>query len=59
MKPEKEIGLKVMESVQDDVNKGITRIDTGQMRQIGVRPGDIIEIEGERKTIALPGIVSG
>lgn len=48
-----EISLKVAEAVQDDVNKGIVRIDAGYMREIGVRPGDIIEIEGERKTVAI------
>ncbi|MBR9691359.1 CDC48 family AAA ATPase [Candidatus Woesearchaeota archaeon] len=53
MKSEKELKLKVMESVQDDVNKGITRIDSAQMREIGVKPGDIIEIEGERSSVAL------
>jgi len=52
-KPEKELKLKVMESVQDDVNKGITRIDSTLMKQIGVKSGDIIEIEGERNTVAL------
>jgi transitional endoplasmic reticulum ATPase len=48
-----ELKLKVTESVQDDVNKGIVRIDTGFMREIGVRPGDIVELEGERKTVAI------
>ncbi|MBI3034349.1 AAA family ATPase [Candidatus Woesearchaeota archaeon] len=51
--PEKELKLKVAEAVQDDVNKGIVRLDTGFMHQIGARPGDIIEIEGSRKTIAI------
>ncbi|MBD3355496.1 CDC48 family AAA ATPase, partial [Candidatus Woesearchaeota archaeon] len=53
MKSEKELKLKVMESVQDDVNKGITRVDSTMMKQLGVKPGDIIEIEGERSTVAL------
>ncbi|MBI2142341.1 AAA family ATPase, partial [Candidatus Woesearchaeota archaeon] len=50
---EKELKLKVAEAVQDDVNKGIVRIDTAFMHQIGVRPGDIVEIEGSRKTVAI------
>ncbi len=50
---EKELKLKVAEAVQDDVNKGIVRIDTAFMHQIGVRPGDIVEIEGTRKTVAI------
>ncbi len=49
----KEIKLKVAESVQDDVNKGIVRVDTGFMRELSVRPGDIVEIEGQRKTVAM------
>lgn len=49
----KTINLKVAEAIQDDVNKGIVRIDTSLMTQLGVRPGDIVEIEGSRKTVAI------
>ncbi len=45
--------LKVAEAIQDDVNKGIVRIDSGLMHQIGIRSGDIVEIEGERKTVGI------
>ena len=48
-----ETKLKVAEAIQDDVNKGIVRIDSSFMREIGIRSGDIIEIEGSRKTIAI------
>ena len=48
-----EIRLKVMEAVQDDVNKGIVKIDSTFMKQIEVNPGDIVEIGGERKTAAI------
>ncbi len=51
----KEIKLRVHEAVQDDVNKGIVRIDSNYMQQIGVKPGDIVEIEGERKTAGIVG----
>ncbi|MBW3018074.1 CDC48 family AAA ATPase [Candidatus Woesearchaeota archaeon] len=51
----KEIKLKISEAVQDDVNKGIVRIDSNYMNQIGVKPGDIVEIEGERATVAIVG----
>ncbi len=47
------IKLKVMEAVQDDVNKGIVKIDSGFMRQINVNPGDVVEIKGERTTAAI------
>src|SRR3989338_579413 len=50
---EKELKLKVAEAIQDDVNKGIVRVDSGYLSEIEVRPGDIVEIEGERKTVAI------
>ncbi|RMF55814.1 AAA family ATPase [Candidatus Woesearchaeota archaeon] len=49
----KEIQLKVAEAIQDDVNKGIVRISSEFMQEIGVTPGDVVEIEGGRKTVAL------
>ena len=52
-KPVTEIKLKVAEAIQDDVNKGIVRIDNTFMQQIGIRVGDIVEIEGDRKTVAI------
>ena len=48
-----EIKLKVAEAVQDDVNRGVVRIDSQYMHELGVKPGDIIEIEGERKTVCI------
>jgi transitional endoplasmic reticulum ATPase len=48
-----ELKLKVAEAIQDDVNKGIVRIDSNFMRNLEVRLGDIVEIEGERKTVAI------
>jgi len=48
-----QIALTVAEAVQDDVNKGIVRIDSNFMREIGVRPGDIVEIKDQRSTVAI------
>ena len=48
-----ELRLKVAEAIQDDVNKGIVRIDNNFMIQIGVRPGDIVEITGERTSVGI------
>jgi len=48
-----DVNLKVAEAIQDDVNKGIVRIDSNLMHQVGVRSGDIVEIEGERKTVGI------
>ncbi len=49
----KEVKLKVMEAVQDDVNKCIVKVDSNFMKEINVSPGDIIEIKGERTTAAI------
>jgi transitional endoplasmic reticulum ATPase len=46
------IALKVAEAHQDDIGLNTIRIDTTSMKQIGVRAGDYLEIEGNRKTIA-------
>src|SRR3989338_4698476 len=48
-----EIKLKVMEALQEEAYKGVVRIDSQTMREINVRPGDIIELEGGRKTVGL------
>ena len=50
---DKVIELKVAEAQQDDVYKGIVRVDSSIMQNIDVRPGDIIEVEGERATVAI------
>lgn len=50
---EKDIQLKVAEAIQDDVNKGIVRIDSNFLHQIGIRPGDIVTLKGERVTVAM------
>jgi len=52
--------LKVAEAIQDDVDKGIVRIDSTFMKNLDVQPGSFIEIQGELKTVcivdrALPG----
>jgi len=48
-----ELKLKVMEALQEEAYKGIVRIDSQTMRRLGIRPGEIIEIEGERKTVGI------
>jgi len=52
-KPDSELKLKVAEAIQDDVNKGIVRIDNNFMQEAGIRVGDIVEIEDGRKTVAI------
>ncbi len=48
-----DIKLKVAEALTDDTYKGIARIDSNIMQKIGVKPGDFIEIKGERLTVAM------
>lgn len=45
--------LRVAESKQRDVGRGKVRIDADAMKKISVSVGDIIEIEGKRKTAAI------
>ncbi len=49
----KEIRLKVVEAQQDDAYKGIARIDSEIMRDLGIRRGDVISIKGNRETVAI------
>ncbi len=49
----KETKLKVVESIQDDVNKGVVRIDTSYMKDLDLKLGDFVELEGGRKTYAI------
>jgi transitional endoplasmic reticulum ATPase len=44
--------LKVKEALVKDVGRAIARIDPGDMKRSGLAPGDIIMIEGKRKTPA-------
>lgn len=54
MAEQKEMKLRVGELTdRDDFGRGIARIDSKLMRQIGVKEGDIIEIEGARKSGAV------
>jgi len=48
-----EITLRVAEARQRDVGRGKVRIDVNAMRAIGVNIGDVVEIEGRRKTAAI------
>jgi AAA family ATPase, CDC48 subfamily len=50
-----EIELRVAEALQQDVGKGMVRIDHELMTKIGASPGDIVEIIGKRTTGAIAG----
>ncbi|MEK6951216.1 MAG: CDC48 family AAA ATPase [Nanoarchaeota archaeon] len=51
--PPPSIRLKVMEAVQDDVNRGLVKVDSSFMKQLGVSPGDVVQIKGERLTASI------
>ena len=48
-----EIQLRVAEARTRDVGRGIVRIDRQSMRKLGVEPGDAVEIEGKKSTVAI------
>ena len=49
----KEIILRVSEARPRDTGKRRVRIDVDIMKQLNVEPGDIVEIEGKKKTVAV------
>ena len=49
-----EVELKVGELTQrEEFGRGIVRIDSKTMQKIGIKEGDVVEIEGTRKTAAI------
>lgn len=50
-----EIELRVAEALQQDVGKGIIRIDKELLGKIGASPGDVVDIIGKRTTGAIVG----
>jgi len=47
-----EVTLKVNQAYPSDSGRGIARLDPDTMLKLQISPGDIIEIEGTRKTVA-------
>lgn len=50
---ERAIVLRVAEAPLDDVDRGIARIDGYLLARIGVLPGTVVAINGERRTVAI------
>jgi transitional endoplasmic reticulum ATPase len=48
-----EVQLRVLDSKQIDVGRGIARTDQKTMQKLGVSSGDVIEIIGKKKTSAI------
>lgn len=51
-KTEKQLTLRVTEANAKDVGRAIARIDPDDLKRVEAEVGDIIEIEGRRKTVA-------
>ena len=49
----KPIELKVAEALQNDVGRGLVRIDSKARKELDVNTGDIVELKGKRSTAAL------
>ncbi|MCX8195028.1 MAG: CDC48 family AAA ATPase [Candidatus Micrarchaeota archaeon] len=48
----KSIELKVAEALQNDVGRGLVRIDSKARKELDVSTGDIVELKGKRSTAA-------
>ncbi len=49
----RELKLKVAEAMQDDVQRGIARIDSQIMKELGIQHGTVVEISGAKKSVAI------
>ncbi len=53
MAEKKELELKVAEAMQNDVGRGIVRMDEYSMKRLGIISGDIAEIIGKKTTASI------
>lgn len=51
-KKKEEIKLKVTEPRQNDIGRGIVRIDPQIIKELGLTPGDVVKITGTKSTVA-------
>jgi transitional endoplasmic reticulum ATPase len=47
-----EITRKIAEALPKDVGRGLARLDPADMASMGIEPGDVIRLIGERETAA-------
>ncbi len=45
--------LKVAEAKSKDAGRGIARVDPAVMEVLGLTPGDVVQIEGKKRTVAI------
>lgn len=48
----REIARKVTEALPKDVGRGMARLDPADMASLGINPGDVVRLIGERATVA-------
>jgi len=48
-----EVQLRVAEARQRDIGRKIARVDSRAMKELGLSPGDLIEIIGKKSTVAI------
>ena len=48
-----EVQLRVAEARQRDIGRKIARVDSRAMRELGLSPGDLIEVIGKKSTVAI------
>ena len=48
----KEFSLRVTKAFIDDEGKGLARVDTGLLQQLGAMPGEVLQVTGRRSTVA-------
>ncbi|MEM5801862.1 MAG: AAA family ATPase [Candidatus Aenigmatarchaeota archaeon] len=54
MAENKDVRLKVGElTAREEAGRGIVRIDSNTMNKLGIKEGDVVEIEGSKKTVAI------
>ncbi len=50
---EKNITLKVAEALQNDIGRGIVRVDSKVKKELGLATGDFVKLSGKKSTIAI------
>ena len=55
-KDDNSLTLKVREALPKDVGRVIARIDPEDLKVLGLEVGEIVEIEGKRKTAGTRGV---